>query len=327
MRKERVLIIEDNQDTQDILTLNLMEDYTVLIANNGQEGWEMVKTKNPALIITDYNMPVMNGLEFCRLLRRDILLRHIPVIMLTEKGATKDMVTGIESGADDYLVKPFELHTLLARIRMILKRTARALDANALTHLPGNFSIMEEFQSRIDTGNDFAVGYADLDKFKIYNDKYGFEHGDEIIRALARVLIDATEQCCGQDAFVGHIGGDDFIFICADDKADAVSQNIIDAFDKLSSSFYNEADRKEGFITSIDRQGNMVKTSLVTVSIGIVSNVNHKITHVAQIGEMAAELKKSAKSVGKSNFKREQRLNINGYVPQLNMESKGNHSS
>ena len=106
----------------------------------------MVKTKNPDLIITDYNMPVMNGPEFCRQLRRDILLRHLPVIMLTGKSETKDMVTGIESGADDYLVKPFEPETLLARIRMILKRTIRSLDANPLTHLPGNSSIMEEFQ-------------------------------------------------------------------------------------------------------------------------------------------------------------------------------------
>ena len=307
MRKERILIIDDDPDIRDVLDLSLSEYYTIFAASNGKEGLEMVKTKNPDLIITDYNMPVMNGPEFCRHLRRDILLRHLPVIMLTGKGETKDMVTGIESGADDYLVKPFEPETLLARIRMILKRTIRSLDANPLTHLPGNSSIMEEFQIYIDAGKPFAVGYADLDKFKIYNDKYGFEHGDEIIRALARILIDATQQFCGQDAFVGHIGGDDFVFICDDDKADAISQNIIDAFDKLSPSFYNDEDRAAGFIMGVDRQGNAIKAGLVSVSIGIVSNVNQKITHVAQIGELGAELKKFAKSVGKSNFQRDQR--------------------
>jgi diguanylate cyclase (GGDEF)-like protein len=249
----------------------------------------------------------MNGVEFCRQLRRDILLRHLPIIMLTGKGKTRDMVTGIESGADDYLVKPFEPETLLARIRMILKRTTRSLDANPLTHLPGNSSIMEEFQARIEDGKPFAVGYADLDKFKIYNDKYGFERGDEVIRALARVLIDATQQFCGADAFVGHIGGDDFVFIADDDKADNISQAIIDAFDKISPSFYNEEDRKTGFITGEDRQGNAIKAGLVSVSIGIVSNIKQKITHVAQIGEIGADLKKYAKSIGKSNFQRDQR--------------------
>ncbi len=307
MRKERVLIIDDDPDIRDVLDLSLSEHYTIFAASNGLEGLNLVKTKNPDLIITDYNMPVMNGPEFCRQLRRDILLRHLPVIMLTGKGETKDMVTGIEAGADDYIVKPFEPETLLARIHMILKRTTRSLDANPLTHLPGNASIMEEFQNHIDTGKPFAVGYADLDKFKIYNDKYGFERGDEIIRSLARVLIDATQQFCGEDAFVGHIGGDDFVFICADDKADAISQNIIDAFDRLSPSFYNEEDRVAGFIMGTDRQGNAIKTGLVSVSIGIVSNVNQKITHVAQIGELGADLKKLAKSVGKSNFQRDQR--------------------
>jgi len=307
MRKERILIIDDDPDIRDVLDLSLSEHYTIFAAGNGRDGLEMVKAKNPDLIITDYNMPVMNGPEFCRQLRRDILLRHLPVIMLTGKGETKDMVTGIESGADDYLVKPFEPETLLARIRMILKRTIRSLDANPLTHLPGNTSIMEEFQARIDAGKPFAVGYADLDKFKVYNDKYGFERGDDVIRSLARILIDAAQQFCGTEAFVGHIGGDDFVFICADNKADAISQNIIDAFDKLSPGFYNDEDRVAGFIMGVDRQGNTIKANLVCVSIGIVSNVNQKITHVAQIGELGAELKKFAKSVGKSNFQRDQR--------------------
>src|SRR5580692_7624727 len=265
MRKERILIIDDDPDIRDVLDLSLSEHYTIIAAVNGKEGLEMVKTKNPDLIITDYNMPVMNGPEFCRQLRHDILLRHLPVIMLTGKGEVKDMVAGIESGADDYLVKPFEPETLPARIRMILKRTMRSLDANPLTHLPGNSTIMEEFQNHIDTGKPFAVGYADLDKFKVYNDKYGFEHGDEIIRSLARILIDATQKFCGQEAFVGHVGGDDFVFICGDDKADAISQNIVDAFDQLSPSFYNKEDRMAGFIMGVDRQGNTIKAGLVSV--------------------------------------------------------------
>ena len=307
MRKEKIVVIDDDPDILDVLELTLNEHYTVFSAANGKEGLELVKAKAPDMVITDYMMPVMNGPEFCRNLRQDILLRHLPVIMLTGKGETRDMVTGIESGADDYLVKPFEPETLLARIRMILKRTTRSLDANPLTHLPGNSSIMEEIQNRIDAGGIFAVGYADLDKFKIYNDSYGFEKGDEVIRAAARALIDSTAQVCGEDGFVGHIGGDDFVFICDDGKADAVSQKIIDAFDAAAPAFYNEEDRKAGFILGKDRQGNPTKAGFVAISIGIVSNRSQKITHVAQIGEIGVELKKYAKSMNKSNFVRDQR--------------------
>ena len=309
MRKEKILIIDDDPDILDVLDLTLSENYTVISAKNGKDGLDLVKAKSPDLVITDYNMPVMGGPEFCRNLRKDILLRHLPVIMLTGRGETKDMVAGIESGADDYLIKPFEPETLLARIRMILKRTIRSLDANPLTHLPGNASIMDELQNHIESGKIFAVGYVDLDKFKIYNDKYGFERGDEIIRETARILIEATQTVCGQEAFVGHIGGDDFVFVCDDAKADAVSQKIIDGFDKAAPNFYSKEDRQAEFIMGKDRQGQTVKTGLVSVSIGIVSNAVQKITHVAQVGEIGAELKKYAKSIEKSAFVRDQRKN------------------
>ena len=307
MRKERILIIDDDPDILDVLQLTLSEHYAVVAAPNGKEALELVKIKSPDLIITDYMMPLMNGPQFVRELRKDVLLRHLPVIMLTGKGDTKDMVTGIEAGADDYIIKPFEPDALLARIRMILKRTIRSLDANPLTRLPGNTSIMEELQNRVDAGAPFAVGYADLDKFKIYNDKYGFKKGDEVIRATARILLDAVQIEAGPESFVGHIGGDDFVFICGDDHADAVSCKIIAAFDAASPSFYNDEDRQAGFILGKDRQGNETKAGFVSISIGIVSNRSQNITHVAQIGEIGAELKKRAKNLEKSNFVRDQR--------------------
>lgn len=307
VRKEKILTVDDDPDILDVLELALSEYYEVFQAKNGKEALEMVRSKNPDLIITDYMMPVMNGKEFCQMLKKDMLLQHIPVIMLTGKGDIKDKISGIDAGADDYLVKPFEPHELQARIKMILRRTVRSLDANPLTHLPGNTSIMEEIQRRIDSNTKFAVGYVDLDKFKVYNDKYGFEKGDEVIRKTAMVIIQACEEIVGSDVFVGHIGGDDFVFISDDSVADGISRKIIADFDQEVPSFYNKEDREKGFIIGKDRQGNEIKSGLLSVSIGIVSNVSHEVTHVAQIGEIGAELKKYAKGVEKSNFVRDQR--------------------
>lgn len=307
MRREKILTIDDDSDILDVLAITLSDNYDVISASNGKEGLEMVRSKNPDLIITDYNMPVMSGPEFCKELRKDILFRHIPVIMLTGKGEVKDMVFGIEAGADDYIIKPFEPDTLLARIRMILRRTIMSLDANPLTRLPGNTSIMDELQARISSGKPFAVGYADLDKFKIYNDKYGFEKGDEVIRATARIIVENGNRIVGKDIFIGHIGGDDFVFICADEIANQLSEAILAEFDKTAPSFYNETDRTAGYITGKDRQGNETRAALMSLSIGIVSSVSQKITHVAQVGEIGAELKKFAKNVEKSNYVRDQR--------------------
>lgn len=307
MKKLRILITDDDPDILDVLELTLSDQFEVTKANNGAEGLAKARSGTFDLIISDYMMPVMTGPEFCKELRTDVLLSHIPIIMLTGKGDIKDMVTGINAGADDYLIKPFEPDTLLARIAMIVKRTVRNLDANPLTHLPGNASIMEELQNLIASGKPFAVGYCDLDKFKVYNDKYGFEKGDDVIKATARVIIQAAREAAGPGIFVGHIGGDDFVFASPDDKADAISQRLITLFDQTAPSFYSDEDRQAGYILGKDRQGNETRAGLMSISIGIVSNINSKISHVAQIGEIGAELKKFAKMQNRSNFVRNRR--------------------
>ncbi len=307
MKKEKIITIDDDPDILDVLELTLSEQYDVFQANNGQAGLTLVHQKLPDLIICDYMMPVMNGREFCKALKKDILLRHIPLIMLTGKGEVQDRISGIEAGVDDYMVKPFAPDELLARIRMILNRTSRSLDASPLTHLPGNTSINEELQESIDGGKTFAVGYADLDKFKVYNDKYGFDKGDDVIKELARILIKHVRDIGGKEAFIGHIGGDDFVFISDDTIIDDISEKIVTEFDEKVPSFYTKEDYEAGQITGVDRQGNKQTFGLLGVSIGIVSNRTQAITHVAQIGEIGAELKKYAKSFEKSVFVRDKR--------------------
>lgn len=307
MKRQRILIVDDDPDILDVLELTLSDTFDVTTAPNGAEGLKKARAGNFDLIMTDYMMPVMTGPEFCRELRKDLLLSHLPIIMLTGKADVRDMVTGINSGTDDYIVKPFEPESLLAKINMIIKRTARNLDANPLTHLPGNASIMEEFQNLITSNKPFAIGYCDLDKFKIFNDKYGFEKGDEIIKATARAIIQATQEAGGPGVFVGHIGGDDFVFTCLDEMADKICQRIIELFDAAVPTFYSDEDRSAGFIIGKDRQGNATKAGLLSISIGLVSTSSQKITHVAQIAEIGAELKKFAKMKEVSNFVRDRR--------------------
>ncbi len=308
MRKMKVLTVDDDPDILDVLNLTLSEHYQVFQASDGKSGMELVLQKMPDLVICDYMMPVMNGRELCKTLKKDILLRHIPVIMLTGKGEVQDRISGIEAGADDYMIKPFDPDELLVRIKSILKRTVTSLDANPLSHLPGNTSIMEEFQNCIDSKKIFAVGYADLDKFKAYNDLYGFEKGDEVIKEMARILIKVVRDQGGTGTFVGHIGGDDMVFIVEDAVADEVCEEIIKEFEAKVSSFYSPEDRKRGYIIAKDRQGNEQKFGLLAISIGIVSNAHQPITHVAQISEIGAELKKYAKSFEKSIAVRDKRL-------------------
>ena len=304
----KILIVDDDPDIRDILKLTLSEeDYEVLEASDGQEALKIINSKPLDLVLLDYKIPKIDGRQVCRLIKKDLLLSHLPIIMVTAKGEISDKVGGIDAGADDYVVKPFEPKELLARIRMILRRTKRDLEANPLTRLPGNVSILNELLRKLEKGSLFAVCYIDLDKFKAYNDKYGFEHGDEVIRETARTLIRTVQKRGNPDDFIGHIGGDDFVIITSPDVVDNVCKDIITDFEKASPLFYNETDRKKGYIIAHDRQGKEQNIPLLSISIGVVTNEYRKIEHVAQISEIGTELKELAKRMEHSNYIKDKR--------------------
>jgi len=299
----KILIVDDDPDIRDVLKITLSEEnYEITEAKDGEEALKIIAAKPFALVLLDYKMPKVDGRQVCRLVKKDLLLRHLPIIMVTGKGEISDKIDGIDAGADDYIVKPFEPKELMARIRMCLRRSERDLEANPLTRLPGNVSILNELTQRLEKNSPFAVCYLDLDKFKAYNDTYGFEHGDNVIRETARTLIRATQELGNSEDFIGHIGGDDFVIVTTPDKAEELSKKIIADFESIAPSFYNEEDRSKGYIMAHDRKGNLINVPLISISIGIVTTEARKISHVAQIGEIGAELKAYAKSLERSNY-------------------------
>ncbi len=308
MLREKILIVDDDPDILDVLRITLeAEGYEIIEARDGEEALDLIRKKIPNLLIVDFKMPKLSGDEVCKILKDDILLQYMPIIMLTGKGEVMDKVRGINAGADDYIVKPFEPQELVARVRMILRRTARDLDANPLTRLPGNVSILNEIQEKIEKKLRFAVCYIDLDKFKAFNDKYGFEKGDEVIRQTARILISTTQRLGNPEDFIGHIGGDDFVIVTTSDKAEGICKNIINGFDKIVPALYDKKDVEKGYIIGKDRQGNTVKIPLLSISMGIVTNEKRQFTHVGEVGQVGAELKEYAKSLEKSNYVKERR--------------------
>lgn len=122
--KTRILVVDDDVHISELLKLYLeKEDYDVVVAHDGGEGVELFKSKEPRLVLLDVMLPVMDGWQVCREIRR---INNTPIIMLTAKGETFDKVLGLELGADDYVVKPFEPKELIARVKAILRRTGAA---------------------------------------------------------------------------------------------------------------------------------------------------------------------------------------------------------
>ena len=128
----KLLIIEDERDIVQALEYNLKkEGYSVSKAYDGIQGLKLIKDLSPDLIILDLMLPGVDGLEICRQVKKDPKTENLPVIMLTAKGAEADKVVGLEVGADDYIVKPFSMRELIARVRAVLKRYGKKIKETA----------------------------------------------------------------------------------------------------------------------------------------------------------------------------------------------------
>ena len=139
-----ILIVEDEDTVREVVSEGLQsEGYEVLVANNGLDGLRQAREADPDLILLDLMLPEMDGLSVCRALRRN---SDVPIIMLTARGTEMDKIAGLETGADDYVVKPFSLGELLARIRSLLRRTRNDKQENQMQLTAGNINL--DFTSR-----------------------------------------------------------------------------------------------------------------------------------------------------------------------------------
>jgi PleD family two-component response regulator len=302
-RKYKILVVDDDPNIRELIVETLGKDrFKPMEARDGKEALKICETERPDIIVLDVMMPDLDGLEVCLRLRGEILTSHIPIILLTAKGMLEDKIKGMETGADDYLTKPFDPLELEARINMHLRRSIRDVEASPLTGLPGNRAIEEAIEARIRAGLKFAVCYIDLDDFKAYNDRYGFLAGSEVIKLTTEVIIQAVEKCGNEDDFIGHIGGDDFIVVTEMDRASLISEEIIRLFDARIPDHYDKEDRERGYIVSTDRMGNTLRFPLMTITVAIVHNTYRVIDHPGMVAQIAAEMKKYGKTMYGSNY-------------------------
>lgn len=305
---EKILIADDDPDILRFVEVNLsIEGYEVMVVSDGEAALEISIEDPPDLVLLDVMMPKIDGFEVCRRLREDPRTSSISIIMLTAKSLSADKIMGLSSGADDYILKPFDPLELVARVKSTLRRAQNMRDLQPLTGLPGNVAIMEEIRRRIDAGLQFALLHIDMDNFKAFNDHYGFMRGDQAIKLMARVLREAAMKHDPRSTFMGHIGGDDFAAVCTGQVAETLSKEIIERFDDAIGALYDPQDADRGYVVVRDRRGEEQKYPVISISIGIASNQNRPIDSHVLASEIATELKQLAKRDEGSSYQVDRR--------------------
>ena len=188
---------------------------------------------------------------------------------------------------------------MAARLKVLEQMS---LDASPLTRLPGNIAIERVLNKRLQSGEQFALCYADLDNFKAFGDRYGYIKGSELIKLTGEIIYEAVKSHADKDAFVGHVGGDDFVMVVSAETAAAVCETVIGKFDAEVVKHYNAEDRAKGGIEGFDRYGVHRFFPLMTISIAVIINDEGEFVSAVDIAKTAAEIKDYVKEKPGSSY-------------------------
>jgi len=308
-KAKKILIISSDKNLREVLTFCFDGwGYEVFIQEAPLADMTPIRRISPHVIIIDVHSASRQHLEICRHLKADFLTAFIPMITLINKRQLRSHLLDLKQGVDDYLIKPPDPLDLRIRIEMAMRRAQSSFYASPLTGFPSGRIIEEVLTERFKQSAPFSFGYLDIDNFKYFNDVYSYLKGDRAIMQTAYILYTVIKKFGGDGDFIGHIGGDDFVFITAPDKAQRICQNFIALFDKVMPFHYSPQDRRQGYIAARDRTHTVKQVPLMSVSVALITRREPSdFKNIVEINERLAEIKHYLKGIPGSKFMSDRR--------------------
>ena len=263
----------------------------------------------PSIIIVNEDAIEVDIVDLCTKIRNDEDNSITPIIVVSSNSDKEHRIKVLKESVEYYIRKPVNVQYLYYTIKNLSRLLTINRRISPLTGLPGNVQIHAELKKRISNNEEFSVLYLDLDNFKAYNDVYGFLKGDEIIKFTANTILKCIHSHITEGAFVGHIGGDDFVAIIPTLDCEEICKSIITNFDIEVSKFFTEEDSEKGYIEVANRKGVIEQFALTSISIGVVEADKGRFANMLEIGEVGAQVKHAAKSIMGSSYAIDRRKN------------------
>lgn len=308
VQKRKILIVDRDLDRAGLIEARLtVRGYTIRLVRTSAEAINLVSAAPFDMLLISAKMEPIGDEALVVKIRKIIYSRYIPIVMIVESNDLSGLLRSVQSSFDDFLSMPCDPLTLELRIQLNMIRDEERLLANPLTRLPGNVVIQEVLKKKIQLGEIFSACYIDIDNFKAYNDAYGFERGDVIIRETANLIRDCANEAQSRDAFVGHIGGDDFLVVLHPDNEEPFAKDCIQKFDKMVLQHYSEADRSKGHVRVLNRKGKNERFPVMTVTVAAATSMCRQFVNPGEIAHITSEVKKYLKTQPGSNYLRDRR--------------------
>jgi diguanylate cyclase (GGDEF)-like protein len=288
-----ILVVDDEPSTVDLLTGILQEKYDVASATNGEQALDFCERRVPDLVLLDVAMPGINGYEVCRRLRLDPRTDDVPVIFVTAHGRPEDEVRGLEAGAVDFIAKPVHPAIVRARVgtQITLKLQADQLRDMALTDALTGVANRRSFEARLEVEwrrcrrdrLPLSLIMIDIDHFKLYNDAYGHQAGDECLRQIAYALGTTLRRASDM---LSRYGGEEFVCLLP------------------GTGFRGAVERADEIGRAVERL-NIVHAQLaagpvVTISRGVSSTIPRAELEISELLEVADAMLYKAKRAGRN---------------------------
>lgn len=299
---QEIYIIDDDETSVLVFRELFKNDTEYKFISVKSEQIDVALKNIPTIIIINEDAIDVDTVELCKKIRNDDDNSITPVIVVSSNSDKEHRIEILKESVEYYIKKPVNAQYLYYTIKNLGRLLSINRRISPLTGLPGNVQIHAELKKRISNREKFSVLYLDLDNFKAYNDVYGFLKGDEIIKYTADTIVRCVHNYIHEGAFVGNIGGDDFIAIVPILNCDEICKNIIASFDAHVTKFFTEEDVEKGYIEVANRKGIIEQFPLTSISIGVVEADVGRFANMLEIGEVGAQVKHNAKSVMGSSY-------------------------
>jgi DNA-binding response OmpR family regulator/signal transduction histidine kinase len=272
MSNDRILVVEDDPQTAEYIRSYFhWQGYEVMTANRGDHALASCRLKLPSAIIMDIMLPDANGFELCRTLRNNSRTSHVPIIFLSHRNKRNDIIFAFEVGADDYLVKPFDIEELKLRVEGTIRHSRRGVLRHPITNLPAGELIVEQLKAIKDSPEPWTLLYFSLRNFDLFRVVADSQVANNRLIELADILRAAVETYGGPQDFIGHASDDGFVVVTMPEAAHDICKTVIDQF-------------KAESLTVAQASG------LLKLHVNAVSSYDGPFTDIREITEALAQL-------------------------------------
>ena len=289
-----IAIVDDDRDLGGIIHQRLRgAGYHCILISESRKAFPVIKSKKPDLAILDVMMPKVSGYELCRQIRRDPLIFMTPVLMLSALGGEPEIAHALQQGADDYLVKPFDVGTLFAKVRSLLEKQARIMKVDALTGFHGVEHMKRLISNKLFRSELVAACYFSIMNFGPYAKAYGNEKRDEAVTLLSDILKNVTQDSGVFECAISYLGGGGFMALLSVKDFERYCREVISRFQLQRSVLHGAADIKRAAMR-VSVGGDVKDYPLLSVAVGAVTTERIKFQDSAQMVKVAGEVNRRA---------------------------------